>query len=436
MSSHLEVERTFAPPSGAELPDLTAADGVDAVEDHGTVDLAATYFDTEDLSLSRAGVSLRRREGGADAGWHLKVPAERGRHEISQPLGRATRTPPAVLRRAVLGWSRGRDLIPVAEIRTRRATHRLRDRDGRVLAELADDRVVGTTGNGAEPVSWREWEVELVDGGPDVLTVVAQVLDRCGVASSPVQRKIDHVLALPPATVDLDEDSAGCLLHRRLTEQVALLRLHDSGIRRGVPDSVHQTRVTCRRLRAALATFRPLLDRTVTDPIREELRWVTHALGEARDAEVMHERLRGLVNEEPFVEGPVRSRLRSTYLAREREAKRVVDAAMASERYFALLRSLEDLVSDPPWTDRAHDDARKLIKSRIRAERRRLGHRVEAAYDVPDLAGSALDIAVHDARKAAKRFRYAWEAAVPLLGEEAENAVTNAGSWPACRSRR
>ena len=240
----------------------------------------------------------------------------------------------------------------------------------------------------------------------------------------------DLVVASPSApSTDAAGDvralSAGELVHRRLVQQVALLHRHESGIRRGVPDSVHQARVSCRRLRAALATFHPLFDRTVTEPVREELRWLAGALGEARDAEVMHERLRRLVEEEPFVEGPVRARLRRTYLARARQGNRDADEVMGSERHSALLRALEELVDDPPWTARATGDAHRLVESRLRTERRRLERRVEAAY-APGLAAAARDRAVHDARKAAKRYRYAWEAAVPVLGQQAETAVAQA----------
>ena len=54
---------------------------------------------------------------------------------------------------------------------------------------------------------------------------------------------------------------------------------------------MHKMRVGTRRLRSALATFRPLLDRAVTDPIRDELKWIAGELGGARDAEVLRERL-------------------------------------------------------------------------------------------------------------------------------------------------
>jgi len=68
-------------------------------------------------------------------------------------------------------------------------------------------------------------------------------------------------------------------------------------MRRQTPDAVHQARVTCRRLRAALGTFGPLLDPAVTGPVRVELRWAARALGGARDAEVVHLRLSSLVDE-------------------------------------------------------------------------------------------------------------------------------------------
>ena len=58
------------------------------------------------------------------------------------------------------------------------------------------------------------------------------------------------------------------------------------------PDAVHKARVATRRLRSALRTFRPLLDRTVTDPLRREVRWLTGALGAPRDAEVLLQALR------------------------------------------------------------------------------------------------------------------------------------------------
>ena len=103
--------------------------------------LEATYFDTTDLALATAGVTLRRRTGGEDAGWHLKLPRATGRLEIVLPLGRAVRNPPAAMRRVVAGIIRDTELAPVVTIRTDRRVQRLRGKKGDVLAEVADDRV-------------------------------------------------------------------------------------------------------------------------------------------------------------------------------------------------------------------------------------------------------------------------------------------------------
>ncbi|HWM75872.1 MAG TPA: CYTH and CHAD domain-containing protein [Nocardioides sp.] len=420
MRSHLELEHTYAPGPDDEVPDLAATDGVTSVEKVDTVELVATYFDTEDLALTRAGVSLRRRLGGSDEGWRLKVPTGEGRVEIAQQLGRSTRTIPVALRRSVVAWTLGRPLAPVATIETHRATRRLLDADGALLAEVADDRVVGTPGDGAPPVVWREWEVELVDGERDLLAAVGSLLEAIDVPPSDHGRKIDRVLTLDPLPEAPEPDTAAGLLHQRVVDQVALLRLHDSGIRRRVPDSVHQFRVTCRRLRGALATFRPVLGRAVTEPIRDELRWVARTLSDARDAEVMHERLRGLLVEEPFVVGPVRRRLQRTYRAQEREGMRAGDELLTSDRYFSLLRALDELVSDPAWTERGSDDARKLTRRRLRKERRRVQGRVEAAQVLAEVGGEAHDVAMHRVRKGMKRWRYALEAAEPVIGEDAE----------------
>jgi inorganic triphosphatase YgiF len=70
----IESERKFdvrpdvpAPPLGA-LPGVLRVGG--AAEHH----LEAIYFDTVDLALAAHGITLRRRTGGHDAGWHLKLP--------------------------------------------------------------------------------------------------------------------------------------------------------------------------------------------------------------------------------------------------------------------------------------------------------------------------------------------------------------------------
>ena len=139
---HEEVERKYTVGPDAALPVLTALDAVADVRPAQEVELVATYFDTDHLDLLRQGVTLRRRVGGADEGWHLKEPSgPDSRSETHLPLGRAVRTVPVRLRRAVEGLTDGRPLGPVARIATRRVETVLVNDVGTQIAVVADDDV-------------------------------------------------------------------------------------------------------------------------------------------------------------------------------------------------------------------------------------------------------------------------------------------------------
>ena len=69
-----ETEIKYEMPSGVELPKLDELRSIASVRTAADEDLDAQYFDTDDLRLIHAGVTLRRRVGGHDEGWHLKTP--------------------------------------------------------------------------------------------------------------------------------------------------------------------------------------------------------------------------------------------------------------------------------------------------------------------------------------------------------------------------
>jgi CHAD domain-containing protein len=213
------------------------------------------------------------------------------------------------------------------------------------------------------------------------------------------------------------------VVHARVAAQVAELGLRDSEVRQGEPEGVHKARVACRRLRSALATYRPLLDRDVTEPIRAELRWVAHALGDARDLDVAHQRLRGLVDDLPrgLVVGPVRRRIDRGYAPPRLEAHARAREALASERYFALREELDRLAAAPPWSDRAEVEARDVLPPRVRKDLKRLRQRVRRAERVEEPAERAE--AIHAARRAAKRLRYAAETLGPVWGKDASRVA-------------
>ena len=420
--THREIERAYAPDGEAGLPDLTALPGVVRVGDPDVAELCATYVDTAELALTRAGVSLRRRAGGRDEGWHLKVPAGRGRDELQLPLTPAQQ-PPRELVDAVQGWVRGAPLGAVATIETRRTTYPLLDAEGRVLVELADDQVTGTPADGAPPVRWREWELEIVDGAPDLLEAADEVMAAVGVSPSEVRRKIvralgDRVPEGPHLRTPKAAKPAARVLQRRLAEQVAELLRRDHEIRLGKDEGIHRARVACRRLRSALATFRPLVDREVTDPLREEIKWLGTQLGGARDAKVVRQRLTELAGDEEEVAGAARRRIDEAYSRRREAADQVVATTLASARYFELLDALDRLAAEPPWTGVAEADARDVLPRRVRKDWKRLRRRVEAVEGAADR-----DEAMHEARKAAKRLRYAAETLRPVWGKQAKRLV-------------
>ncbi len=427
MKQHLEVERTYSPERLQQPPDLTGLTGVHRLGEAAVVTLRATYFDTGDLALVRAGVTLRRRTGGSDEGWHAKLPAPRGRLEIQLPLGDGREQPPPQLADAVRGWTRGRPLAPIATIVTRRTERALLAADGTVLAELADDEVTGVPADGGEHVAWREWELELVEGPTGLLEEADRLMAGAGVSPSVVDRKIlrvlgDRVPPTPPVPAVGPSEPAGAVLQQRLADLVGELRRHEAEIRTtDFVEGVHQSRIACRRLRSALAVGRPLLDRSVTDPVRDELRWFGQQLSEARDARVVGELVRALLADQPagLVWGPVPDRVAATYGQMGRLEADHVREVLSSARHDRLLETLDRLATDAPWSDDAARRSDEVLPVPLRKEWKRLRSRVEAIDTAPDH-----DLATHAARKAAKRLRYALEVVEPVWPHEAKRLRT------------
>lgn len=424
----VEIERKFDVADDTALPPLHDVPGVGVVDQPVEYQLRAEYYDTEDLRLASRRITLRRRTGGQDAGWHLKLPAgPEERHEYHEPLGRKAAGVPEPLLRLVRVHTRDRALMPVARLKTRRIVHRLRDGDGEVLADLTDDRVQAEA---LEPQKrtrqWREWEVELVNGSRDLLDAVQDFLADAGVEPAGHASKLARALGgeLPVSPVEAPRPTrtgpAGHILLVYLAEQLAVLEHEDPRVRLDRHDAVHRMRVATRRARSVLATYRTLLTDTGTlRLLRDELKWLAGVLGQARDAEVMHQRLKDMLADEPadLVMGPVARRvdveLGSTY----RTAHTHVLEALDGTRYFRLLDTLESLLAAPALTPLGEQPADEVIPELIDRDITRLQRAVGEARDHP--AGIGDHPALHEARKDGKRLRYAAEAALPIKPKKA-----------------
>jgi CHAD domain-containing protein len=211
----------------------------------------------------------------------------------------------------------------------------------------------------------------------------------------------------------------GEVLVAYLAAQVDEILRQDLPVRLDGPGSLHKMRVATRRVRSALSTFRPLVDHGVTDPLRQELKWLAGQLGDARDAEVMRDRLHAAAQADGAAadHGPV-DIVDSQLVVAYRRAHDHVLAELDGERYHALLGKLRALVEDPPFTADASRPAHKVLTKRVR----RSWSRLKAIMDHTSKldSGAERDEVLHEARKAAKRARYAGEALAPAFGADAE----------------
>jgi CHAD domain-containing protein len=438
MAAKLEIEVKYQVPADFVLPELAGLPGVARL---GTVvehRLDATYFDTERLRLARHRITLRRRAGGADAGWHLKRPSGADRTEAQAPLTASRQRPPTTIINEVRALIRAEPLRPVARIRTRRRERPLHDAGGAILALLADDDVDSESMIGRRVRRhWRELELELVDGDRALLATVDEALREAGARPADAGSKLAQALAddhLPTDEGGADQDGAdrggaarggaarGGAAARALGGYLAAQRdaiiEHDPGARAGQARAVHRMRVATRRLRATLRTFGPLLAGDV-DRLHDEVAWLTRALGAVRDCDVLSDRLHAAIEAEPaeLIIGPVAVRIGVELGRQAATARAGLLAALDSDRYFALLDDLDALVAA---------EAPRVTRRRLRRLARKALRRADRKFAAATRTG--VDEQLHDSRKAYKRARYAVELLRPVAGKRAKrlaDAITD-----------
>jgi CHAD domain-containing protein len=411
-SRYVEVERKFDVGESTGSPSFAGIAEIVRVERAPAQALDAVYFDTPARDLASKRITLRRRTGGEDAGWHLKLPAgPDARTEVRAPLGTANggedgshEDVPTELIDVVLAIVRDRKLGPVARITTMREVHRLCGADGVVLAEFCDDQVTAlraaTPDAPAVEQRWREWELELV--GPEANS---ELMDRLsnrllGAGATPAGHgsKLARVLG----TTQNGPDVSGVdPVHGAVAEQVDELLVWDRAVRADADDAVHQMRVTTRRIRSLLQASPDSFGLADDTSILDDLRELASVLGEARDAEVLAERYRGALDGLPpeLVRGLIRERLIGGAEHRYQTGLRRSLAALRSARYFRLLDALDALVAQPPAAPADQEAAQVAIEAAHKKVRK-------AAKAAKRADEQDRDNAIHRIRKRAKRLRY------------------------------
>jgi len=303
-SRYLEVERKFEVFESTVRPSFEGLSSVARVERSPSQQLDAVYFDTPAHDLAAHRVTLRRRTGGPDAGWHIKLPAgPDARTEVRAPLGAETGdTVPEELLDIVLAIVRDRPVGPVARISTTRAVDMLYAPDGTAVAEFCDDDVVAQAEGDEEPEQrWREWELELAEGAdPSLLDRLTYRLLDAGAAvaghGSKLARVLEGAESHEPDAVELEPPADP--VHRAVAEQVEQLLVWDRAVRADTYDSVHQMRVTTRKIRSLLQASEDAFGISDDAWVLDELRQLAAVLGVARDAELDRRERRGARDDE------------------------------------------------------------------------------------------------------------------------------------------
>ena len=393
-------------------PDWVFPHVMGLVPDGGRLDqevrrLENTYFDTPAAGLRVFGVTLRRRVGGSERGWQLKVPNGTARTELQS--GSRTKRLPHALAKGVAGLLAGETLQPVATMATTRTAYRLLDANGELVLQIADDQVESGPPHSKSTLrSWREVEVKLGPSGKKKdLKRAGRLLQAAGATPS-TTTKLDRALGptLPDGQpISVEPSTVGELVAAYVAAQCDVLASNDVGLRTGAPE-VHQTRVAARRLRSTLRIFGDVVDAALGEELNDELAWYAELLGQVRDRDVLSSRLTELIADLPVdqVRGPVEAEITKT-LATERDgAIQRLNEAMRTGRYQHLMRLLRGWKSAPPLSDAADAEdktATKYVKEAKRIADKRLW---KAGGDVEQL---------HRARKAFKRARYAAELVEP-----------------------
>ena len=366
--THWEVESTFDVSTSADVPDLTLGGDLDARTEQ-VHHLSATYYDAEDLRLTRAKITVRRRTGGKDDGWHIKLPAvetsagSTGRTELSFPLTDSTDVPDEV-HTAVWGYARRDELIPIARIDNERHETVL-ERGGSPMVEFCDDHVQGTRLADGASISWREWELELVDserdGSVDVLSRLSAACLDAGATASPLASKLAKTIgptddAAPPAS---------SAVASMLRADVEKLLSGDAGARLGLEVGIHAMRTSARNLQTTLnahakelAAAREAIDDEHPDgrpgaregidipALESALKELIRMLGKSRDVQVVRARLHEVAEGYPrdLVPDSVRERIFSELDHEEQRTAKRVTMGLENPRYLALLDALDEVV--------------------------------------------------------------------------------------------
>ncbi|GGG72282.1 CHAD domain-containing protein [Kocuria dechangensis] len=448
VTAQREIERKYELPEGSQdRVDWSVLQGytvMDAAVEHR---MEAVYYDTAEMTLDRHHVALRRRRGGADDGWHVKLREADGRYEAHIPLlEKSPERMPAAVRHLVEGLTGGQPLEPIATLATTRRVLTVAEDSGAPVAEIAIDDVAAVDERHGSRRVWSEWEVELTDGTvagqqqERIFTALEQALFAAGGTPSASSAKIaraigaedsiagDDEVPVPadPETAKTTGTKAGTkggkkgrkkatgadVLVTVLGQLAEQLMLWDLKVRLDVPDAVHQMRVTSRSLRSMLKAAAPLFDGEAAAQLDGRLRELARSLSPARDAEVTAELLPQRVQalDGRLDPGAIQV-LQRTAEEQAAAAAATVRRHLQDKAHLQLLADVQAFAADPPLAPQCEKlTSRKASTKMLRRALRKVQRVGDRGVEAED-SGAEADPAhrlehLHQVRKDVKRVRY------------------------------
>lgn len=391
------------------------------------------YYDTADLALTRAGITLRYEKDTTEPGWTVQLPAA---PTVSRLIRRTVRLPGAeetapeaaldVLRARV----RGRPVQQVAVLATARSVVALCDRGGTVLADVVDDDVTATATAPApagEPLRIREVKIdvkELDRAGRRLFGAVNDALVGSGCRPAAPTAKLTQVLGTAPdrllGAIDAREPVAtvvGQVMMRSLDRMLAC----DAQLRFGGDvEDVSDFRAAILRLRADLEMFAELLDDDWARRLAGELDWLATSTTAVHEANAIRALLTTHVRRRLAGEDrPAAVQLLARLDQQHDDAEQALMGALRSARYDELLEALDEGCRQPrlstsSWSRQlAAAPTGEVMTHLMRRASRRLSRSLRRSRRRPS------DAELRRIHRAAQHCRHVADAAAPVLGTAA-----------------
>jgi inorganic triphosphatase YgiF len=385
--------------------------------------LVSVYFDTADLRLRHAGLSLRVRRAGRKHMQTIKASAgartgyfDRAEWECvikgPQPDLDLMRGTPL---ESVLQGRNADALAPLFETRIRRTEFRATDSDSQIAVALDQGEV--DTGQRRSPLC--EVEMELVRGTPAALFHWARRLNEVVPLHLATQSKADRGYELLAGEKNPIDTAGAVHITESMTSQEAFqiigreclrhLMANETATLTGNSEGLHQMRVALRRLRAAISVFAKVAADADTQKIKDQLAWITGELGPARDLDTFTEEVLAPFRQQN-PKAPGLAHVCRDFAKRRAQAHADAAAAVKSMSFRSLVLQVAEWIEAGRWTQSDGELLRQQREQPIAAHAagdltRRLQQIRKQGRKLRDLTPAKR----HKFRIRAKKLRYAME---------------------------